>query len=85
MITNLSKSKKINSSQKLKMIEISKSNILNAINVISIKITVIIAIQTKRENIKKKKKKRKRIKTRTTKIKMITKMRQAIILSFLML
>ena len=47
--------KKINSNQKLKMIEISKSSVLNAINAISIKIIVIIATQTKRKNIKKNK------------------------------
>ena len=59
MITSLSTTKKINSSQKLKMIEISKSNVLNAINATSIEIIVIIAIQTKRKNIKKKKNKNK--------------------------
>ena len=40
-------SKKINLNQKLKMIEISKLNILNAINAISTRIIVIIAIKKK--------------------------------------
>ena len=58
-ITSLSMSKRINSSQKLKMIEISKLNVLNAINATSIKIIVIIATQTKKRNITKKRKKNK--------------------------
>ena len=59
MITSLSKSKKINSSQKLKITEILKLNVLNAINATSIKIIVIIATQTKKKKYEKKKNKKK--------------------------